>query len=63
MVVTYKVSYSDCNDSHEFSWWWDALTSVNNISFQKPSGVSDAPVLCTANTNEKLEFQPSGLDC
>jgi hypothetical protein len=31
MVVTYKVSYSNSNDSDEFSWTWNVPDSLNNI--------------------------------
>ena len=31
MVVTYKVSYLNSNDSNEFSWAWNAPDSVNKI--------------------------------
>lgn len=31
MVVSYKVSYSNGNDSYEFSWTWSLLTNVNKI--------------------------------
>jgi len=31
MIVSYKVSYSNGNDSDEFSWTWSLLTNVNKI--------------------------------
>jgi hypothetical protein len=31
MVVTYKVSYSNSNDSDEFSWTWNVPDSLNKI--------------------------------
>jgi hypothetical protein len=31
MVATYKVSYSNSNDSDEFAWTWNVPASVNKI--------------------------------
>jgi len=31
MVVTYKTSYSDSSDSDEFSWTWNASSSVSKV--------------------------------
>jgi len=31
MVITYKVSYSNINDSKQFSWAWNAANSVNKM--------------------------------
>jgi hypothetical protein len=54
MVVTYKVSYSNSNDSDEFSWTWNVPDILNKLfplcpkkvtSFQKASGVFGAPCI------------------